>query len=272
MGLYLPRESIYYELRVLNRLLDSRRIADELGTTSYKESAFVNLELQLNNQAPLGDVMRALEAALRVADRSGEFQEEALIAAKLFKLLPFRHRDLCERYLFTAYCRLGYQIEFSEMAHKMIEKNNIEGHPYANAKILKELGLFYDRYGTGGSEYLLNACVLFCKEAESEIERELYDDALLDLEQGEEVYIHLSGAGEFAMSMIELKRIRTELRARTLWRVEQGKYEEEKLEVLYLMSRVLELAAEENLPIEKQMKMFLSWGVVHRECGDREAA
>jgi hypothetical protein len=34
-------------------------------------------------------------------------------------------------------------MEFSEMAHKMIEKNNIEGNPYGNAKILKELGLFY---------------------------------------------------------------------------------------------------------------------------------
>ena len=30
--------------------------------------------------------------------------------------------------------------------------------------------------------------------------------------------------------------------------------------------------ADENLPIEKQMKVFLTWGVVHRECGERSAA
>lgn len=33
----------------------------------------------------------------------------------------------------------------------MIERNNIEGRPFVNAKILKELGYFYDNYGTGGS-------------------------------------------------------------------------------------------------------------------------
>ena len=52
------------------------------------------------------------------------------------------------------------------MAHKMIEKNNFEGNPFANAKILKDLGLFFEKHGTSGTEYLLNACVLFCKETE----------------------------------------------------------------------------------------------------------
>jgi hypothetical protein len=30
------------------------------------------------------------------------------------------------------------------------------------------------------------------------------------------------------------------------------------------MSKTLDLAADLNLPIEKQMKLFLTWGVVHR--------
>ena len=73
------------------------------------------------------------------------------------------------------------------------------------------------------------------------------------------------------MSMIDLKRLRTELRARTLWQL-GSKAESEKIELMQMMSKTLELAADENLPIEKQMKMFLTWGVVHRECGDRTAA
>lgn len=159
------------------------------------------------------------------------------------------------------------------MAHKMIEKNNIEGNAFANARILKELGLFYEKHGSGGVEYLLNSCVLYCKETEKEIEKGLFEEANFNIEHAEEVYIHLSSAaGEFAMSMIELKRLRTELRARTLWQVPSIRREDERQEILHLMSKTLELAAQENLPIEKQMKMFLTWGVVHRECGDKTSA
>lgn len=61
----------------------------------------------------------------------------------MYKILPQRQKDLSEVFLFNIYCALGYQIEFSEMAHKMIERNNLEGHPFANAKILKELGEVY---------------------------------------------------------------------------------------------------------------------------------
>jgi len=50
---------------------------------------------------------------------------------------------------------------------------------------LKQLGLFYEKYGTGGSEYLLNSCILYCKEADSEIERGLFDDAEAHIEEGE---------------------------------------------------------------------------------------
>ena len=60
------------------------------------------------------------------------------------------------------------------MAHKMIDKNNIENRPFDNAKILKSLGLFYEKHGTGGTEYLLNACVLFCKEVEYDMEKGLF--------------------------------------------------------------------------------------------------
>lgn len=32
------------------------------------------------------------------------------------------------------------------------------------------------------------------------------------------------------------------------------------------------MAGEVNLPVEKQMRMFLTWGVVLRECGDVKTA
>ena len=32
------------------------------------------------------------------------------------------------------------------------------------------------------------------------------------------------------------------------------------------MDKVMAMAGEQNLPMEKQMQMFLSWGVVYREC------
>lgn len=44
--------------------------------------------------------------------------------------------------------------------------------------------------------------------------------------------------------MIELKRLRTEFRARTLWQLHQIKQEEEKVDILQLMSKALELAAD----------------------------
>ena len=46
------------------------------------------------------------------------------------------------------------------------------------------------------------------------------------------------------MNMIELKRLRTELRARTLWEVSNYKQQDEKVEILQLMSKALELAAD----------------------------
>lgn len=38
------------------------------------------------------------------------------------------------------------------------------------------------------------------------------------------------------------------------------------------MGKTLTIAGEQNLPIEKQMKLFLTWGIVHRDCGDRMVA
>lgn len=72
--------------------------------------------------------------------------------------------------------------------------------------------------------------------------------------------------------MIELKRLRAELRARTLWQLSPETQDRERVEILQLMSKTLDIAAELNLPIEKQMRLFLTWGVVHRECGDKAAA
>lgn len=136
------------------------------------------------------------------------------------------------------------------MAHKVIERNNIDQRPFANAVILKELGLFYEKYGTGGSEYLLNACILYCKQAEYEIERELYDDAQIHIEEGEEIYIKLSTMGDFPLSMIELKRLRAELRARTIWKFGNGEVKEAQIQDIFtLMGKTLTLAGEQNLPI-----------------------
>ena len=125
------------------------------------------------------------------------------------------------------------------MAHGVIERNNIEGRPFANATILRGLGLFYEKYGTGGSEYLLNSCVLYCREADMEIERGLFDDADHHLEQGEDIYIKLSSLGDFQLTMIELKRLRAELRARTLWRVGSDGQEREKKDIMELMGKTL---------------------------------
>lgn len=111
---------------------------------------------------------------------------------------------------------------------------------------------------------MLNACVLYCKEADIDLEKELFDLAQGHLEQGEEIYISMSSAGEFEQTMIELKRLRAELRARTLWQLSPESQERERTEILQLMSKTLDIAAELNLPIEKQMQLFLTWGVVHR--------
>ena len=43
MGLYKIKDCIYYQLRVLNRLLDSRRVADEIGMSEYKERIFMSI-------------------------------------------------------------------------------------------------------------------------------------------------------------------------------------------------------------------------------------
>ena len=95
MGIYRVKENIYYQLRVLNRLLDTRRIVDELGISEYKESVFINLESQLNEEVELEEVLRTVEGGLRVANRAGEFENEVNIVAKLFKLTPLRVRDIC---------------------------------------------------------------------------------------------------------------------------------------------------------------------------------
>ena len=110
MGLFRVKDSIYYQLRVLNRLLDSRRIADELGQSHFKESAFINIENLLTTGTSLAEVVGAVEGALRVTDRSGELGQEENIAGRLFKLLPFSQHNLCELYLFQVYSILGYQL------------------------------------------------------------------------------------------------------------------------------------------------------------------
>ncbi len=43
-------------------------------------------------------------------------------------------------------------------------------------------------------------------------------------------------------------------------------------EAIRLINKALSLAADKNLPIEKQMKLFLTWGVIYRENGQVEQA
>jgi hypothetical protein len=48
----------------------------------------------------------------------------------------------------------------------------------------------------------------------------------MHIEEGEEIYIKLSTMGDFPLSMIELKRLRAELRARTIWKIGNGEVKE----------------------------------------------
>ena len=52
------RNAMYSQLRMLNRVLTSRRIADELGPFDYKESIFRNIENMFLDSESLTDILR----------------------------------------------------------------------------------------------------------------------------------------------------------------------------------------------------------------------
>jgi|JI9StandDraft_1071089.scaffolds.fasta_scaffold36522_2 hypothetical protein len=72
MGIYRAEAVFYGQLRLINRLLDSRRIADELGPSDFKERIFVNIENALLNGDSLESILREIEGGLKGVDRSGE--------------------------------------------------------------------------------------------------------------------------------------------------------------------------------------------------------
>jgi hypothetical protein len=48
---------------------------------------------------------------------------------------------------------------------------------------MKNLGTFYEQNGSGGIEYTLNSCILFCKQVEIDLQYRMLDDAEEHLEQ-----------------------------------------------------------------------------------------
>lgn len=53
--------------------------------------------------------------------------------------------------MFDAYGYLGYHKDYSDTAHKMLQKNNANNREYENAPILRNLGDFYESKGTKGT-------------------------------------------------------------------------------------------------------------------------
>jgi len=49
-------------------------------------------------------------------------------------------------------------------------------------------------------------------------------------------------------------------------------FSREKEEAKELINKTLTQASEKNLPIEKQMQLFLTWGIVYKECGNAKEA
>jgi hypothetical protein len=54
-----------------------------------------------------------------------------------------KYKEMADENQFKTYELMGYYKEFSEVAHRIIERNNINGEPFKNAYILKNLGSFY---------------------------------------------------------------------------------------------------------------------------------
>lgn len=110
MGIFKAEAVFYGQLRLINRVLSSCRISDELGPTEFKERVFANIENALLNGDSLESILREIEGGLKGVDRSGELELEPSISKNIYKLLPQRHKDLSEKFLFSAYCSCGYQI------------------------------------------------------------------------------------------------------------------------------------------------------------------
>lgn len=75
MGLYRASIVAYNQLQIINRLLESRRITDQLGPSQFKERIFSTIESMLMDREPLDDILKVIEGGLKGLDRSGELSE-----------------------------------------------------------------------------------------------------------------------------------------------------------------------------------------------------
>lgn len=72
-----------------------------------------------------------------------ELLDDHLISKLADRLLVEKYKEMADENQFKTYELMGYYKEFSEVAHRNIERNNINGEPFKNAYILKNLGNFY---------------------------------------------------------------------------------------------------------------------------------
>lgn len=162
MGLYDPLLQQQHSLLRLLRFLDSPSLTPSLSLSSH-HAAEIAVVLEGGGEVGLEGV--------------GGLEGEGEVVRAAGKLASKRDRERREEAEFEVYELLGYHKEFSELAHQVIEKNNQAARPLNNAPLLKQLAAFYQKNGTGGTEYLLNACTLYCKRAEEKLELERVEEA-----------------------------------------------------------------------------------------------
>lgn len=94
---------------------------------------------------------------------------------------------------------------------------------------------------------------------ELDLQYRILDDAEEHLTQAEELYLRLSSVSDFSLNLIEIYRLRA------LLKMHRSRNNPTEMgEAVTLINRTLNLAGDKNLTIEKQMKLFLTWGVVYR--------
>jgi hypothetical protein len=72
MGLYRTNMNLYSSLKLLNRLLHTRRIADELGPYNFKERVFANIDEMYQKMDPLSTILKLVEKSIKEVERAGE--------------------------------------------------------------------------------------------------------------------------------------------------------------------------------------------------------
>jgi hypothetical protein len=103
---------------------------------------------------------------------------------------------------------LGYEKQFSNTTHQLIQKNNEQNKSLENAYLLKNLGEFFEKNGAKGTEYYCNACLLFLKRTERHLSYGNLQTANEDFRQAENCYIKFSQNFESHSTYLELHRIK----------------------------------------------------------------